>query len=76
MATGKWHSELPASADHALLQEYIQSYRDAPDKYLEKWLKSGSPTTSEAARRVLEERAKQTAEEKPRSEDVALVAPA
>ncbi len=76
LATGKWHSELPASADHALLQEYIQSYIDAPDKYLEKWLKSGSPTTSEAARRVLEERAKQKAEEKRRSEDVALVAAA
>jgi hypothetical protein len=76
MATGKCHSELPDSTDHALLQEYIQSYRDAPDKYLEKWLKSGSPTTSEAARRVLEERAKQTAEEKRRSEDVALVAAA
>jgi hypothetical protein len=76
MSAEKCHSELPASADHALLQEYIQSYRDAPDKYLEKWLKSGSPTTSEAARRVLEERAKQTAEENRRSEDVALVAAA
>jgi len=76
MATGKCHSELPASADHALLQEYIQSYKDAPDKYLEKWLKSGSPTTSEAARRVLEERAKQTAEDNRQSEDAALVAAA
>jgi hypothetical protein len=76
MATGKCHSELPAFADHALLQEYIQSYRDAPDKYLERWLKSGSPTTSEAARRVLEERAKQRVEENPRSEDLAAVAAA
>jgi hypothetical protein len=76
MAAGKCHSELPASADHALLQEYIQSYRNAPDKYLEKWLKSGSPTTSEAARRVLEERARQRVEENPRSEDLAAVAAA
>ena len=41
MSTGKCHSELPASADHALLQECIQSYRDAPDKQLEKRLKFG-----------------------------------
>jgi hypothetical protein len=76
MSTGKCHSELPASADHALLQECIQSYRDAPDKYLEKWIKSGSPTTSEAARRVLEERGRQRVEENPRSEDLAALAAA
>jgi hypothetical protein len=78
MATGKCNSGLSASADHALLQERIQSYRDAdlPDKYLEERLKFGSVIASEAARRVLEERAKQRVEENPRSVDVALVAAA
>ena len=78
ISTGKGHSELPTSADHALLQEQIQLFRDVniPDKYLEERLKFGSVIASEAARRVLEERAKQRVEENPRSEDLALVAAA
>jgi hypothetical protein len=78
MATGKCHSELRTPADRAQLQERIQLFRGAniPDKYLEERLKFGSVIASEAARRVLEERAKQRVEENPRSEDVALVAAA
>jgi len=78
IATGKCHSELPTSVDRAPLQERIQIFRDVNirDKYLEERLKSGSPIASEAARRVLEERAKQTEEDNQRSEDVALVAAA
>jgi len=78
MSRRKCHSSLSTSADRALLQERIQLFRDVNirDKYLEERLKSGSPIASEAARRVLEERAKQTAEENRRSEDVVLVAAA
>jgi hypothetical protein len=78
MATGKCHSELRTPADRAQLQERIQLFRGAniPDKYLEERLKFGSVIASEAARRVLEERAKQRVEENPRSEGLALVAAA
>jgi ribonucleotide reductase alpha subunit len=62
---------LSASAEEALILQDVLLYRKAeffPDKFLEKRLHSGSRFASEAARRVLEERARQKAEDNRRSE--------
>jgi hypothetical protein len=62
----KHTSGLSASAEEALILQRMGEYRDAdifPDKFLEKRLNSGSRFASEAARRVLEERARQKAED-------------
>jgi hypothetical protein len=72
----KHTSVLSASAEEALILQNVQSYRKVeffPDKYLEKSLQSGSRFASEAARRVLEERARQKAEDNRRSEDLVQV---
>ena len=72
----KHGSGLSASTEEALILQRMQSYRNAdffPDKYLEKWLKSGSRFGSEAARRVLEERVSRRAEDDRRSEDFVVV---
>ena len=67
----KHTSGLSASAEEALILQDVLLYRKAeffPDKFLEKRLHSGSRFASEAARRVLEERARQKAEDNRRSE--------
>lgn len=72
----KHTSALSASAEEALILQDVLLYRKAeffPDKFLEKRLNSGSRFASEAARRVLEERARQKAEDNRRSEDFVVV---
>lgn len=72
----KHGSGMSASTLEALIQQKIRSYRNAghfPDQYLEKYSKSGSLSGAEAARRVLEERARQKAEHDRLSEDFVQV---
>ncbi len=68
----KQGSGMSASTTEALIQQKIRSYRKTEffsDKDLEKYVKSGSRFGAEAARRVLEERARQKAEDNRRSVD-------
>jgi hypothetical protein len=74
--TEKRSSGMSASAIEAIVQQNVRSYRNAdffPDKHLEKLLRSGSRFASEAARRVLEERTREKAEDNRRSEDFVQV---